>query len=568
MLYLSLAQKIIKHTNMNTTYKTLFIILICSFCFLLGAFISEEKQKIDRTDIVHAEKLISIELSEAEIDSIMSLLDEQKLSYDNMRKFKLSNNVPPAYNFNPVPVGKTFDSEQKVFETSDYSSAILPADINAIAYYSIGQLAQLIRNKKISSVQLTNFFLDRLKKYSPDLHCVITYTDSLALQQARLADEEISGGIYRGLLHGIPYGLKDMYATENYRTTYGTPPYKDQYIHENATIVKMLNDAGAILIAKLSLGELAMDDVWFEGRTRNPWDTSKGSSGSSAGPASAVSAGLLPFAIGSETWGSIVSPSTVCGVTGLRPTYGRVSRTGAMALSWTMDKVGPLCRNVEDCAIVFKAIYGPDGKDQTLVNLPFNYSPEIDLKNLKIGFFKSDFDQDTVNRSFNNAAIEMLRQMGAQLISIDLPDFPVYDMSVLLLCEAASAFEELTLSGRDDEMVQQNKYSWPGLFRAANFIPATEYIRANRLRYLLIQQMEEIMKQVDVCIAPSLAGNNLLITNFTGHPSVVIPNGFIDPKKPTSIVFTGQLYDEGILLAVVKKYQDATDFHLKHPPGF
>ncbi|MEO8665127.1 MAG: amidase [Ignavibacteria bacterium] len=553
---------------MKKSYKKIYIVLICCLCFLLGAFVSEETSKIDRIDIRHAEKFLGIEFSNVEMDSMMSLLDDQKLFFENMRKVKLLNSVPPAYIFNPVPVGKTFDTEQKIFEASDYSTTDLPADMNDLAYYSIGQLSELIRNKKITSVKLTSFFLDRLKKHSPGLHCVITFTESLAMQQARTADEEIAAGNYKGMLHGIPYGIKDMFSTKDYRTTYGTPPYKDQIIDEDATIVKKLKDAGAVLIAKLSLGELAMDDVWFGGRTRNPWDTATGSSGSSAGPASAVSAGLIPFAIGSETWGSIVSPSTVCGVTGLRPTFGRVSRTGAMALSWTMDKVGPLCRNAEDCAIVFKAIYGPDGKDQTLTDLPFNYSPEIDMSNIKIGYFKSDFDQDTANRSFNDAAIEKLKQMGAQLIPLELPDMPFFDMSILLLCEAAAAFEELTLSGRDDQMVQQNKYSWPGLFRAANFVPATEYIRANRLRYLLIQQMDEVMKQVDVCIAPSLAGNNLLITNFTGHPSVVIPNGFVDPKKPTSIVFTGQLYDEGKLIAVTKKYQDATDFHLKHPPGF
>lgn len=314
---------------------------------------------------------------------------------------------------------------------------------------------------------------------------------------------------------------------------------------------------------------MAQDDVWFGGLTRNPWDTSKGSSGSSAGPVSSVSAGLVPFAIGSETWGSIVSPSTVCGVTGLRPTYGRVSRFGAMALSWTMDKVGPLCRNVEDCAIVLNAIYGADEKDQTAYNIPFNYNNEIDIHGLKIGYFKSDFDKDTsINTPFNNAAVQKLRDMGAELVPLELPDIPVNDMSLLLLCEAASAFDELTLTNMDDMMVQQNKDRWPNVFRAAHFIPATEYIRANRLRFILIQKMEEIMHQVDICVAPSLAGDNLLVTNLTGHPSITLPNGFLDEKTPTSIVFIGQLFDEGKLLAIAKKYQDATGFHLKHPPGF
>ncbi|MEO6693897.1 MAG: amidase [Ignavibacteria bacterium] len=553
---------------MNIFKKKIYILVLCLFCFLLGAFITEQKFRIEYEDILHAQKLIGMEFTSSETDSMLSLLEDQKLNYENMRKVELSNNVPPAYNFNPFPPGKIFGKVRRKFVSSDYNKTELPANINELAFYSIGQLAELIQKKEISSVQLTKFFIERLRKYSSELRCVITFTDSIALADAGKADFEINSGSYKGLLHGIPFGIKDMYSTVNYNTTFGTPPYKNQLINEDATIVKKLKEAGAIMIAKLSLGELAMDDVWFGGMTRNPWDTSKGSSGSSAGPASSVSAGLLPFAIGSETWGSIVSPSTVCGVTGLRPTYGRVSKYGAMALSWTMDKVGPICRNAEDCAIVLNVIAGVDGKDQSAIDLPFNYSPEVDLKKIKIGYFKSDFDKDTLNKPFNNSAMDQLKKMGAQLIPLDLPDMPIYDMSILLNCEAASAFDQLTLSDMDDQMVQQNLYSWPNFFRAAHFIPATEYIRANRLRYLLIGKMEDIMKQVDVCIAPSLAGDNLLITNLTGHPSMVIPNGFSDPKKPVSIVFTGQLFEEGKLVAITKKYQDATGFHLTHPPGF
>jgi len=398
---------------------------------------------------------------------------------------------------------------------------------------------------------------------------VVTFTDSLAMVQAKQADRELASGKDRGLLHGIPYGIKDMFYTVNYRTTFGSPPFETQLINEDATVVEKLREAGAVLVAKLSLGELAMDDVWFGGKTRNPWDTTKGSSGSSAGPASAVSAGLVPFAIGSETWGSIVSPSTVCGVTGLRPTYGRISRNGAMALSWTMDKIGPLCRNAEDCAIVLDAIYGPDGKDQTVFDIPFNYSYDVDFKTLRIGVLTDDFDQDTsIHKPFNDAALQKLKEMGATLVPVKLPEFPYYDMSILLMCEAASAFDDLTLSNRDDLMVQQNQDRWPNLFRAAHFIPATEYIRANRLRYLMVQQMDELISQYDVIVAPSHAGDNLLATNLTGHPSVVLPNGFIDETTPVSIVFTGQLFGEGKLLAIVKKYQDATGFQKKHPPMF
>lgn len=552
----------------KNTKPYLFIIAFLSFFLIVS--ITHNSVKLEQDDVLHAEKLFGLDFTQAKIDSMMPLLIDQEKSYENMRKVNLPNNIPPCYNFNFIPNGSSFfDSEIQPIELSDYSKTKLPENKNDLAFYSIGQLAELIKTKQITSVELTRFYLERLKKFAPMLHCVVTYTESLAMEQAKLADDEIASGHYRGVLHGIPFGVKDMYATKNFPTTFGSPPYKDQVIDEDATIVKKLRDAGAVLVAKLSLGELAMDDVWFGGLTRNPWDTSKGSSGSSAGPASSVSAGLLPFAIGSETWGSIVSPSTVCGVTGLRPSYGRVSRYGAMQLSWTMDKVGPICRNVEDCAIVLKTISGGDPKDPTAVDFPFNYSHKVDMHGLKIGYFKSDFDKDTsINTPFNNAAMDELRKMGATLVPLELPDLPVYDMSILLLCEATSAFDELTLTNRDDEMVQQNKDRWPNVFRAAHFIPATEYIRANRLRYLLVQQMDAVMKQVDICIAPSLAGDNLLVTNLTGHPSVVVPNGFIDPKTPTSIVFIGQLFEEGKLLAIAKKYQDATGFQLKHPPGF
>jgi Asp-tRNA(Asn)/Glu-tRNA(Gln) amidotransferase A subunit family amidase len=554
---------------MKSSGKFIYLLLICSSCFALGAFVAEIKSKIEIGDVQHAEKLLGVEFTTSELDSMMNLLNDQEKNFESMRKINLPNQIPPAFNFNPVPFGKVFKKGASSLVTSDYSRVVMPSSINDLAYYSIGELAHLIRTKKITSVQLTEFFLNRLHKFSPQLRCVITFTDSLAMQQARKADDELSKGHYRGLLHGIPFGIKDMFSTKNFPTTYGTPPFQNQVLDEDATVVQKLREAGAVMIAKLSLGELAMDDVWFGGMTRNPWDTTKGSSGSSAGPASAVSAGLVPFAIGSETWGSIVSPSTVCGVTGLRPSFGRVSRYGGMMLSWTMDKVGPICRNAEDCAIVFNAISGADGKDQAMADVPFNYSPVITWKGMKIGFLKNDFDRDTIfNKSFNEAAIEHLKKEGAQLIPISLPDIPVNDMSILLLCEAAASFDDLTLNNTDDRMVQQNKDRWPNYFRAAHFIPATEYIRANRLRWLLIQQMNKVMKQVDVCIAPSLAGDNLLVTNLTGHPSVVVPNGFIDPKTPTSIVFIGQLYEEGKLIALAKKYQDETGFHRRHPPGF
>jgi Asp-tRNA(Asn)/Glu-tRNA(Gln) amidotransferase A subunit family amidase len=407
-------------------------------------------------------------------------------------------------------------------------------------------------------------YLERLKKYGSKLECVITLTEELALQQAKRADAEIAAGKYRGLLHGIPYGAKDLLATKGYPTTWGAAPYKEQVINEDATVIKRLEEAGAVLVAKLTMGALAWGDVWYGGKTRNPWNLEQGSSGSSAGSASATSAGLVAFAIGTETWGSIVSPSTRCGVTGLRPTYGRVSRSGAMALSWSMDKIGPICRSVEDCAIVFNAIYGPDGKDQTLYDLPFNYETGVDISTLRIGYLKEAFEKDTTNTAFNERALETLSLMGIKLIPLELPQLPVYDISFILSAESAAAFDELTRSNRDDLLVRQIKNAWPNVFRQSRFIPAVEYINANRIRYLMIQEMAKIMERIDVYVTPSF-GENLLLTNLTGHPCVVVPNGFNEKGSPVSISFIGKLFGEAEALALAKKYQDATGFHLKHP---
>jgi Asp-tRNA(Asn)/Glu-tRNA(Gln) amidotransferase A subunit family amidase len=381
-------------------------------------------------------------------------------------------------------------------------------------------------------------------------------------------DEEIASGKYRGLLHGIPFGVKDLLATKDYKTTWGSVPFKDQMIDEDATVIKKLEEAGAVLVAKLTMGELAWGDVWFGEKTRNPWDTANGSSGSSAGSASSVSAGLVPFAIGTETWGSIVSPSTVCGVTGLRPTYGRVSRTGAMALSWSMDKIGTICRTAEDLAIVFNIINGSDGIDQTLYDASFTYDHDIDFRDLKIGYLKNDFDKKYDFHDNDSITLAKLTELGVELIPIDLPKLPINDLSIILSAEAGAAFDELTRSNKDDLLVRQIKNAWPNSFRAARFITAVEYINANRIRFMLIQEMQKLMEKIDIYIAPSWEGDNLLLTNLTGHPCVVLPNGFSEKATPTSISFLGRLFDEGKLIAFAKAYQDATQFHKQHPPLF
>jgi Asp-tRNA(Asn)/Glu-tRNA(Gln) amidotransferase A subunit family amidase len=534
--------------------------------FLLGAYYqTQSSNPITRDMVASAGKLFGLNFSDAKQDSMLDGLKDQLTNYENIRKVHLDNSVPPAILFNPIPAGMEFEKRRKLFTASRAGSVTMPVNMDQLAFYSVGQLAELIKTRKVTSERLTRFYLDRLKIYGPTLECVITLTESLAISQARRADNEIAAGKYRGPLHGIPYGVKDLLATRGIKTTWGSAAFKDQMIDEDATVVKRLEQAGAVLVAKLTMGELAWGDVWYGGTTRNPWNIKQGSSGSSAGPASATSAGLLGFSIGTETWGSIVSPSTRCGVTGLRPTYGRVSRKGAMALSWSMDKIGPICRTVEDCALVFNAIYGPDGEDQTLYDVPFNYHPDVDLSGLKIGYLKNDFDSVKENKSNDDAALEVLKSLGANLIPIELPKYPMNDLGIILSAEAGAAFDDLTRSGRDSLLVRQIKDAWPNVFRASRFIPAVEYIQANRIRYLLIQDMQKIMKDVDLYVAPSFQGDNLLLTNLTGHPCVVLPDGFSKEGTPTSITFIGRLFDEATLLAVAKKYQDATGFHLKHP---
>ena len=526
---------------------------------------SSTSNPITREAVAGAEKVIGLGFTEVERDSMLEGLKEQLGNYQGIRAVTIPNAVPPAVMFNPIPVGMKFEKSRTPFMATPPGKIVLPADKEDLAFYSVGQLGFLLKTRQISSVELTRMYLDRLKRYGPKLECVITLTEDIAMHQARRADKEIADGKYRGPLHGIPYGAKDLLSTKGVRTTWGSVPYKEQLIDEDATVIRRLEEAGAVLVAKLTMGELAWGDVWFGGKTRNPWNYEQGSSGSSAGSAVATAAGLVGFAIGTETWGSIVSPSTRCGTTGLRPTYGRVSRTGAMALSWTMDKIGPICRTVEDCALVFDVIQGPDGKDQTLYDVSFNYDHNVALGRLRIGYLKSDFDSVEGDHSLNDATLATLRSLGATLIPIALPKYPMNDISIILSAEAGAAFDELTRSGQDDLLVRQIKNAWPNVFRLSRFIPAVEYIQANRVRYLVIQEMARLMDTIDVYVAPSFQGDNLLLTNLTGHPCVVLPNGFSKEGTPASITFIGSLFDEGKLLAVAKKYQDATDFHLRHP---
>lgn len=539
------------------------IILIITSVSLLAFFLFSPK--ITKEQIDSAEKIIGLNFTDAEKDSMLDNLNEQLTNYENIRKIDLPNSIPPAIMFNPIPIGFQINHEQKPIKFSNYSNVKLPLNKEDLAFYSIGELAHLIKTRKITSTELTKFFIERLKKYGPVLHSVITLTEERAIAEAKKADEEIAKGIYKGMLHGIPYGVKDLLSTKKYKTTWGSVPFKEQLIDEDATVIKKLHEAGAVLCAKLTMGELAWGDVWFGGMTRNPWDTTKGSSGSSAGSASSVSAGLLPFAIGTETWGSIVSPSTVCGVSGLRPTYGRVSRNGAMALSWSMDKIGVIGRNAEDLAIVFNEIRGLDENDLSLIDAAFNYNPKVNFKKLKIGYLKNDFAKKYPFHDNDSIALNKLKELGAELIPIELPNIATEDLSFILSAEAGAAFDELTRSNKDELLVRQIKNAWPNVFRSSRFIPAVEYINANRIRFLLIQEMKKLFDKIDLYVSPSWVGNNLLLTNLTGHPCVVVPNGFSKNGTPTSFTFIGNLFDEAKIVAVAKAFQDATDHHKKHP---
>ncbi|MDJ1468724.1 amidase [Cytophagaceae bacterium DM2B3-1] len=539
---------------------------IASVSFVSGAFLTRQSsQPITSSMVQQASEIIGLEFTPAERDTMLDDLADQRKGFDNFRKVALSNDIAPALTFNPLPKGFKINTQKKPFKTSPVGAVSLPAHHEDLAFYTVTQLAELIRTRKITSLELTQFFLERLKKYGPKLESVITLTEDLALKQAKQADTEIKAGKYKGLLHGIPYGAKDLLAKKGYRTTWGSVPYQYQVLEMDATVIRKLEEAGAVLVAKLTLGELAWGDVWFGGKTRNPWNLAEGSSGSSAGSGASVSAGLIPFAIGTETLGSIVSPSTVCGITGLRPTFGRVSRHGAMALSWSMDKIGPMCRTVEDCAVVFNAIYGPDGLDHSVIDASFNYTPLSSLKGLKIGYLKTAFESTYPNQPFDHATLQKVKELGAELIPIELPELPYQDATMIISVEGAAAFDELTRSNKDDQMVRQGKNAWPNVFRAARFVPAVEYLQANRIRTLLIEQMNEKLKGLDAYITPTYMGGNLSLTNLTGHPCVVVPNGFNDKGLPVSITFMGKLLDEAKLLAIAKLYQDATPFHQQHP---
>ena len=583
---------------------------------------AQAPKKITKEMIENAAAIADVPISEEYKVMMLESLNDQAKGYEEIYKLHIPNSVDPALIFDPVLPGMTFETERKPMRISTAANLVPSTalkNLEDLAFASARELAELVRARRVSSLALTEMYVGRLKRYDPALRFVVTLTEERALAQAKKADAEIAAGKYRGPLHGLPWGAKDLLATKGYRTTWGAGGFESQMIDEDATVVKRLDEAGAVLVAKLTLGALAQGDVWFGGVTRNPWNTNQGSSGSSAGPASATAAGCVAFSIGSETLGSISSPSTRCGCTGLRPSFGLVPRTGAMALSWSMDKLGPICRTVEDCALVLNAIYGRDGKDRTVQPAAFNWDANLDWRKLGVGYLKSAFERKPdeqqeaakeeppatpeeqkkreerkkrreaararaeYDRKFNDAALAKLREMGVHLVPVEMPKFPYDAMVTMLTAESAAAFDELTRSGKDKLLTSQKDFDWPNTFRTARFIPAVEYIQAARARRMAMDAVAKVFGDFDVIVAPT-SGEQLMITNLTGHPAVILPNGLRGndapkspnddpgdfqnaggPGTPASLTFLGKLYGEAKLLAFARAYQDATGFHLLHP---
>ncbi|MFP5228549.1 MAG: amidase, partial [Acidobacteriota bacterium] len=569
--------------------------------------------------IDQAAALAGIAIPAEDRAAMLDGLNEDRQGYEQIRKLEMPNAVAPAFVFDPLPPGAVLETKR---EAAVYSKAAavrtVPANLEALAFESAMTLGDLVRRRKVSSVALTQMYIARLRRYDPLLHFAITITEERALAQAREADADVAKGKVRGPLHGLPWGAKDLLAVKGYPTTWGAGGFEKQTFDQDATVVQRLDAAGAVLIAKLTLGALAMGDWWFGGRTRNPWNPKQGSSGSSAGPASATSAGCVAFSVGSETLGSISSPSTRCGVTGLRPTFGFVPRTGAMALSWTQDKLGPICRAVEDCAAVLAAIYGPDGEDLSVRDAAFNWNAELDWRSLRVGYIKASFDADEApaaekpapanetpeqkqrrehraaqaaayrarrayDRKYDLAALEKLKAMGVHLIPIELPHLPYGAMVPGLNAEAAAAFDTLTRTGRDKLLTQQTAEDWPNIFRVARFTPAVEYIQMNRARSIAIREVSKVFAAVDVVVAATNS-EQLVVTNLTGHPACIVPNGLRGedapappatdtgdddqiggPGTPVSLTFLANHYEDAKLCAMARAYQQATGFEKLHP---
>src|SRR6202453_812533 len=551
--------------------------------------------EVSSDTFAEAEKLVQVEMSAAQRAmaaaswrKTMAALYERRTG---PRKIALESTLAPATRWNPVLPGLAAQAgpEHDRFVRSNADPGPLPARDEDIAFASVTQLSRWIEQRKLTSDRLTRIYLKRLEQFDPELHCVITLTRALALAQAKQADEEIAAGHYRGPLHGIPWGAKDLLDTAGIRTTYGAEPFQNRVPTEDAVAVKRLHEAGAVLVAKLSLGALALNDIWFGGQTMNPWLLEEASSGSSAGPAAATAAGLVAFAVGSETGGSIVSPSMRCGIVGLRPTYGRVARTGAMTLCWSLDKLGPMTRNVEDAILILHSISGPDAGDLASVPSKLDFDANASAKGLRVGYFARWMNENPAT-AVDRAALESVKKTGMVPVEVSIPNWPYDSLNLILFAEGAAAFEELALSGGMNQLKAQVPDAWPNIFREARFLSAVDFVQADRFRRKVAEEMARLFSQVDLLLVPSLRDEMLVITNFAGHPSLTLRAGFVEVSKarsdwapdpnhplpafssprrvPHGVTLIGRLFDEGTLASAGIALE--RDFGVVHqrPPGF
>lgn len=539
---------------------------------------SIDPRQITAETLREAEKLAGVSYTPDEREVILRGIGDDVERYLRRRQSLLSNDLAPATVFDPRLPGVAYGPAHPSFVRSGIDPGPLPSSDADIAFAPVTHLAKWIERRELSSVRLTRLYLNRLKTIGLKLECVVTVTEELALEQARRADEEIAAGSYRGPLHGIPWGAKDLLDTDGITTSWGAKPFQNRVATRDAAVVQMLHQAGAVLVAKLTLGALAYGDIWYGGRTNNPWNVRQGSSGSSAGSAAATAAGLVGFSIGTETLGSIVSPSMRCGATGLRPTFGRVPRTGAMALCWSLDKIGPICRTVEDCALVLAAINGQDAGDASSLDMPFAFDGRAPINGTRIGYDPSWFEGRAANE-LDRTALDRLSGLDVEMVPVKLPDRPYDSLMTILLIEAASAFEELTLSNRDDELTWQAPQAWPNSFRQARFTPAIEFLQAMRIRRDAMHIMHNLFEenQLDLIFGPSYAGSMLLITNNTGHPCVCLRAGFREQDRggggdpirvPHGVSLWGRPFDEGKLCRVAMELERSLDvWHIRPPVG-
>ena len=561
---------------------------------LPGALLAQVQEstetRVTAAMLANALAIAGLSFPEEDQKAMLQAVNRNLTAYEKLRKISIPNDVAPPFYFSPLVPGMKVNRTREALR---FTTPVVkrPANLEEVAFWPLLNLAQLLKTRQVTSVELTDMYLARLHKHNDKLNCVVTFLDELARLQARQADQEIAAGKYRGPLHGIPWGAKDIIAVKGYKTTWGSGAYQDQILPEDASVVEMLRDAGAVLLAKLTTGELAQGDRWFGGQTMNPWNLSEGSSGSSAGPASATAGGLVGFAIGSETSGSILSPSARCGITGLRPTFGRISRNGVMALSWTQDRLGPLCRYAEDCAVVMSVIARPDNRDLSVCDIPFNWNSRLDIKKLRVGYLK-----DTINEQRDQRVIEQLQSLGIKPIPVTVPEAPSDSLGFAV--ESGAFFDELIRTGGDKKMTNPGRAaSW----RPGRLIPAVDYLQSQRARAMMMAKLAEATADVDVYVVPVNTGGggagrgaaapptdgagappaggrgrggegfrgplqrHFAMANSAGYPAVNIPNGFLESGSPTAITFYARPFAEAELLALAKAYQDAAGFHLKHP---